>query len=971
MPSHRGIVSISSIFLPATVGEPRNCTEGWSRCPGWANYRCIPDWLFCDGKDDCRDGSDELEENCHPCGATEFQCSNKRCIPERWLCDFTNDCGDNSDEEPGMCKNRYRECSESEFRCANEKCIPNRWRCDHDNDCDDNSDEEQCADFKCQPGQFQCASGHCIGSKFRCDGGRDCHDLSDELGCPPRFPGGRFCPEDQFQCDNHLCVRKRDVCDGRDDCWDGSDERDCQSHECEGLHRFRCDNGRCVPRFKLCDKKDDCGDGSDENDLTVCSDRHRFCRYGEFRCANGQCVDRAKLCDHSDDCGDHSDELGCQAGNDHCGTDRGGCSQHCSDLAEGSGYICHCYRGFRAAPDNAKVCEDVDECREFSHNCSQLCTNLNGTFSCGCRDGFKEDGLTGVCRAAEPLSLLYSTGPEIRGYRPTNTRSMDVIRGQSRVEAVDYHPSLLTGAIRFSKHMVFWTDSFEKAIKRSYIPGDKADANIGFAQDLEIKSNAKPSGIAVDWVADHLYWTQVDRSGSKPRGAVVTATTDGRYKRSLIATGLEQPVSVAVSVCVCVYLSVYDGCPFSPGLEQPVSVAVDPEEGVMFWSDVGSIPKIESAWMDGSKRRLLVSDKVEHPTGLTIDLAMDHMVYWVDTKLNLVEAMREDGSRRRTIISGEQLQHPFALDVFESSVYWVTRDSGDIFRMDKFGRGVPEKVKGDLANPTSIRVLQPLRYNTSVSSRCNSNPCSHLCLLIPGGYRCYCPDNTQLRDSSGHICNAALEAARPSPTVCRCQNGGVCTVPDGSTAEPICECEDQFSGPLCETYVAKQRVHTSGGTNPAAYIIPILLIVLMVGAVVGYMVVKRRGGGKMVSGGLPGGSTSVSFRPGTNVEFGANGASGPEPLDAGIDLGGIDGKTRNFSNPMYDTMGSLEANGDQAATAAVYEVPSDIKSDPAVLAPSSVETAAAPVPRTRETKPATYDSGKDTQQLVEEDEYDC
>ena len=41
--------------------------------------------------------------------------------------------------------------------------------------------------------------------------------------------------------------------------------------------------------------------------------------------------------------------------------------------------------------------------------------------------------------------------------------------------------------------MVFWTDSFEKAIKRSYIPGEKADSKIGFAQDLEIKSGFRCS----------------------------------------------------------------------------------------------------------------------------------------------------------------------------------------------------------------------------------------------------------------------------------------------------------------------------------------------------------------------------------------------------------------------------------------------------------------------------------------------
>lgn len=39
--------------------------------------------------------------------------------------------------------------------------------------------------------------------------------MSDEANCPPRFPGGRYCPESRFQCNNHLCVAMSDLCDGK------------------------------------------------------------------------------------------------------------------------------------------------------------------------------------------------------------------------------------------------------------------------------------------------------------------------------------------------------------------------------------------------------------------------------------------------------------------------------------------------------------------------------------------------------------------------------------------------------------------------------------------------------------------------------------------------------------------------------------------------------------------------------------
>ena len=139
-----------------------------------------------------------------------------------------------------------------------------------------------------------------------------------------------------------------------------------------------------------------------------------------------------------------------------------------------------------------------------------------------------------------------------------------------------------------------------------------------------------PTSVAVDWVSDNLYWSERESDGEKIMGKILVAKGDGRYKRSIITTNLENPTSIVL----------------------------DPELGRLFWADGGSQPKIEGAWMDGSRRKAIVSTRLGKPSALTIDHAMDHTLYWADIKLNTIESIQKDGSNRKIILHGENLRYP-------------------------------------------------------------------------------------------------------------------------------------------------------------------------------------------------------------------------------------------------------------------------------------------------------------------------
>ena len=340
-----------------------------------------------------------------------------------------------------------------------------------------------------------------------------------------------------------------------------------------------------------------------------------------------------------------------------------------------TGYLCTCPKGFSIDPNNTKHCIDINECAKFGSHCSQICENLEGTYECKCRNGFRLYEERCAADGGTPF-LLFANGPDIRAIDYEQERQDLIVTAQSRIQSLDYD------AIN---DIVYWTDTYEQNIKRAYLP-DLKDLKHGseYAQSLDIKYVSKPTDIAIDFVGRNLYWcdNDISISSTKARGQILVTLLDGRYKRVLINSNLERPTSIALL----------------------------PEKGLMFWTDAGLTPKIEYSWMNGDKRKVLVNEKLGFPSGIVIDTNQKNRIYWADSKQNIIESVTIDGEDRVTVIAGE-LYHPFSLELFEDQLYWVTRDTGEIYRQDKFGRGVKVRMRRSYA--TDVKIYQTLRYNTS------------------------------------------------------------------------------------------------------------------------------------------------------------------------------------------------------------------------------------------------------------------
>ncbi|ELW62291.1 Low-density lipoprotein receptor-related protein 2 [Tupaia chinensis] len=220
-------------------------------------------------------------------------------------------------------------------------------------------------------------------------------------------------------------------------------------------------------------------------------------------------------------------------------------------------------------------------------------------------------------RRSPPL-LLLPDNVRIRKYNLSSEKFSDYLQDEEHIQAIDYDWDPQGIDLSIVYYTVLGQDSRFGAIKRAYIPNfESGSNNLVQEVDLGLKYVMQPDGLAVDWVGRHIYWSDVKNQ------RIEVAKLDGRYRKWLITTQLDQPSAIVVN----------------------------PKLGLMYWTDWGKEPKIESAWMNGEYRKILVSENLGWPTGLSIDYLNNDRIYWSDFKEDVIETIKYDGTDRRIVLN--------------------------------------------------------------------------------------------------------------------------------------------------------------------------------------------------------------------------------------------------------------------------------------------------------------------------------
>lgn len=208
-------------------------------------------------------------------------------------------------------------------------------------------------------------------------------------------------------------------------------------------------------------------------------------------------------------------------------------------------------------------------CKNSNGGCSHLCLRKPGGYSCQCPTGVKMklNGNGKECEALPSSYLLIALRSGIGRISLSTSEMFEVvlpIDGVHGAVVLDFH---------HAKNLLFYADVNSDAIKRVNMK------NFNDIKTIVSTSLNTPNGIAVDWIADNLYWSD---SALK---MIEVSRLDGQFRKTLLRDNLDDVRSMILY------------------------------KNLLFFADWGTSARIERSLLDGSDRKVIINSDLGFPTG--------------------------------------------------------------------------------------------------------------------------------------------------------------------------------------------------------------------------------------------------------------------------------------------------------------------------------------------------------------------
>lgn len=227
-------------------------------------------------------------------------------------------------------------------------------------------------------------------------------------------------------------------------------------------------------------------------------------------------------------------------------------------------------------------------CAGSNGGCSYMCIlNSNMTTTCACPIGVKLSPDKKSCKDGPSNYIIFAHRTDIRQVSLDIDYMIDVVLPLPQISNV------FTIDVDLETGNLYYADNIEDVIVRSTSDGQNV-------QQVLSESMDSVESLVVCSVSRKIYFADAGRK------SIEVCELEGHHRKVLVWQDLETPRAIAI----------------------------DYTKGYLFFSDWGTVPRIERADMDGDKRSRIVTNDLFWPNGLAVDKEKLYL-YWTDAKVSL------------------------------------------------------------------------------------------------------------------------------------------------------------------------------------------------------------------------------------------------------------------------------------------------------------------------------------------------